>query len=130
MSRLLWERAALSGAVMTIGTLFLFRWELDGGASLERAQTVALTTLVLFQAFHLGSSRSERMSVFRKSVWSNPFLLVSTAGALALHVAALYSPVGQTLLRVVPLEIEAWPAMVAVSLSVVLVVELHKALRR
>ncbi len=129
MSRRLWESAALAGTVMMVGTLALFRWELDAGAPLRDAQTVALTTLVLFQALHAGNSRSERMSVFRKSVFANPLLLLSTAAAFTIHLAALYTPAGQALLRVAPIPLDAWPRMIVVSFLVVLVVEAHKILR-
>lgn len=130
MSRLLWERAALAGAVMTIGTLALFRWELDHGAPLRDAQSIALTALVLFQTLHVGNSRSESRSIFRKSILANPFLLLSTAAAFALHLVALYTTAGQTLLRAAPIPLDAWPRMIIVSLTVVLVVEAHKIVRR
>ena len=88
---------------MAAGTLALFLWELDQGASLTRAQTVALTTMVVFQMFHVGNCRSEYVSVFRRSPFSNPFLFIATAAALLIHVAALYLGPTQVLLRVEPI---------------------------
>ncbi|HVQ76987.1 MAG TPA: HAD-IC family P-type ATPase, partial [Candidatus Binatia bacterium] len=104
ISRLLWERTLLTGLVMAAGTLLMFRWELETSGHLGRAQTVALTTMVLFQVFHVGSCRSERRSVLSLSPWSNPFLFAATAAALLVHVAALYLPPTQFLLRVEPLD--------------------------
>ena len=52
--------------------LAMFRWELDSTGSLVRAQTVALTTMVVYQVFQAGNARSERESVLRRSPWSNP----------------------------------------------------------
>ncbi len=129
ISSLLWERALISGAVMTVGTLALFRFELDAGASLQRAQAVAVTTLVLFQTLHLGNSRSERLSIFEKSPWANPFLFLSTGAAFVLHALALYTPLGQGLLELAPLDLEAWIRIVAVSSTIVVAVELHKRIR-
>ncbi len=130
MSALLWERTILTGVVMCAGTLALFRWELDHGASLESARTVALTTMVLFQAFHLGNCRSERQSAFTRSPFLNPFLLIGTITALAVHGAALYFPPTQFVLRVEPASLEAWWRMVAVAASIILAVEAHKLLVR
>ncbi|CAN5524857.1 cation-transporting P-type ATPase [soil metagenome] len=129
MSSLLWERTALAGLVMAAGTLFMFRHELDAGASLQRAQTVALTTMVLFQMFHLGNSRSEYLSVFRKSPISNPFLLLATSAALLVHIGALYFGPTQLILRVEPIELATWGRIVLVASSIVVAIEVHKLVR-
>ncbi|MBI4499181.1 MAG: HAD-IC family P-type ATPase [Chloroflexi bacterium] len=130
ISALLWERTAVAGLVMAAGTLFLFWWALDRTGSLTQAQTVALTTMVLFQNFHAGNARSEFTSVFRLSPVSNPFLFLSVAAALGVHTAALYLPPTQFVLRVEPIALEAWAMMVAVASTIVVAVEGHKLLRR
>jgi magnesium-transporting ATPase (P-type) len=129
ISRLLWERTIIAGLVMATGTLALFLLEYDAHGDLPTAQTVALTTMVLFQVFHVGNSRSEHGSAFSKSPLSNPFLFVGSVVALALHVAALYLPFTQFVLRVEPLDLETWVRMVAVAASIIVVVEIHKLLR-
>lgn len=129
LSRLLWQRAALAGTVMAAATLVLFRWELDRTDTLARAQTVALTTMVIAMAFHAGNARSESTSVFRLSPVSNPFLFVATACAVAIHVAALYLPPTQYVLRVEPLELAAWVRVLAAASTVLIVVEIDKLLR-
>jgi Ca2+-transporting ATPase len=115
---------------MTVGTLLLFRWELDQGGSLTRAQTVALTTMVLFQNFHVGNCRSDFQSAFRRSVLSNPLLLAAALAAVTVHVGALYWAPMQLVLRVEPIEAAAWIRIVAVATSIIAVVEVHKLLRR
>lgn len=131
ISRLLWERAVVAGVVMAVGTLLLFWWELERTGSLELAQTVALTTMVLFMAFHVGNARSERRSVFRLNPLSNPFLAVSVVVALAVHLAALYLPPTQFVLRVEPIvEPGTWVRMVLVASTILIAMELHKLLRR
>jgi Ca2+-transporting ATPase len=129
ISALLWERTALAGVVMAIGTLALFLHELNARDDLDRARTVALTTMVLFQVFHIGNSRSEHLSAFRKSPFSNRFLFVGTTVALALHVGALHFGPTQYVLRVEPLDTGTWVKMVGVAASVIVAVEVHKLLR-
>lgn len=129
MNRLLWERLLLVSLVMAAGTLLQFRWELDHDASLTQARTVALTTMVLFQAVHLGNVRSEHRSAFRHSPLSNPFLLLAQGGALGIHALALQLPAFQFFLRVESIPALTWARCAAVALSVILVGELHKALR-
>jgi Ca2+-transporting ATPase len=128
MSGLLWERTVLSGIVMAVGTLALFDWARDG--SLAEAQTVALTTMVVFQVFQAGNARSETQSVFLRSPVSNPFLFYATAAALTIHIAAIYAPPTQTLLDLEPIDFEAWPRMLLVASTVLAAVELHKLIRR
>ncbi len=130
LTRLLWERILLTGVVMSAGTLALFRWELDHGASSGLAQTTALTTMVLFQVVHIGNSRAERQSLFRLSPFSNPFLFVSTVAALAVHVAALYFPPTQSLLGFEPLPLAGWLRIVPIAATIVVAIELHKRWRR
>jgi Ca2+-transporting ATPase len=131
LSALLWERTVIAGLVMTAGTLSLFRWELAESGSLPHAQTVALTTMVLFQAFHAGNSRSERRSAFGKSPFSNPWLFLAVAASLGVHVAALYVPWTQFVLRVEPLaDPRTWVRMTAVAATIVVAMELHKWIRR
>jgi magnesium-transporting ATPase (P-type) len=129
LDRLLWERTLLTAIVMAAGTLWLFRWELDRTGSLELAQTVALTTMVVFSTFHVGNSRSSTISVFRMSPASNPFLLAGTVAALVIHVGALYLPPTQFVLRVEPIEAAAWVRIVAVSATILFAIELDKWIR-
>lgn len=130
LSRLLWERTALAAAVMAAGTLALFGWSLQASGSLAMAQSVALTSMTLFQTFQVGNARSERRSLLRLPVRSNPFLFLATFGALAVHVVALSWTPTQRLLGVTPLPPSTWLAVVLVALAVVAAVEAHKALRR
>ena len=131
VSRVLWERTALVGMAIAVATVAFFLTEyylID--ASLEHARTVALTTMVLFQAIHVGNARSEHLSVFRKSLLSNRFLFIGTLVALSIHVGALYLSPTQRILEVEPLSLPEWIRIAVASLSVVAIVEIHKIMRR
>lgn len=131
VSPILWERTVFVGLVMAAGTLGLFRWELERpDSTLAQAQTVALTTMVLFQVFHVGNSRSEWRSVFGRSPLSNPFLFYATLAAVGVHTVALYLPPTQYVLRVEPIDLDAWLRIVVVASTVLVVSEVHKLLRR
>ncbi|MDW8052139.1 MAG: HAD-IC family P-type ATPase [Armatimonadota bacterium] len=129
LSNLLWERTVIVGLLIAVSTLWLFMYEYESTGSLTRAQTVALTTVVLFQNFHVGNARSEFRSVFLLSPLRNPFLLIAVIVATSVHAVALYLPFTQFVLRVEPIELEAWLRSALVALSVVVVVEAHKWLR-
>jgi magnesium-transporting ATPase (P-type) len=126
VGRVLWVRTLLVGLVMAVGTLYMFRWKLDATGSIEAARTTALTTLVLFKTVHLGTVRSERMSVFQVPVTSNRFLLIAATVAFALHVGAMYLPFTQFILGLEPIPSTTWLRAAVVSLSLLVVTELHK----
>ncbi len=130
MSALLWKRTILVSTVMAAGMLVLFRWEFDRTGSVEAARTVALTTMVLFQTFHLGNVRSEQQSAFRINPASNPFLLITAVTALSVHALALYVPLTQYLLGVEPIGLDAWMRAVAVAGTIILVGEADKLVER
>lgn len=130
LTPLLVERMAVAGLVMATGTVSVFLFE--GGSSdatLGYAQVAALTTMVVFQVFHVGNCRSQRRSAFTLNPFSNRFLFFGVGGSLLLHVGAMYFEPTQRLLRLQPLELETWVRIVVVALSIVVAVELHKLVR-
>ena len=130
INRWLWVRTVISGAWIGAGVLLMYAWAQGQDYSLAQERTIALTTLVLFQAFHLFSSRSELRSVFTMNPLENRFLALAQTGALAVHVGALYWAGTQFVLRFEPVPGDAWWRMLAVSVTVLAVVELDKLVRR
>ena len=130
LSRLLIERSLIVGLVMAAGTLGMFMWARNGGASLEYARVVALTTMVTFQIFHVFNSRSSQTSIFRMNPLSNRFLFIGTLLSFAVHLGAMYFEPTQILLRLEPLDLDTWLRIVPLALSVLVVVEIHKLIRR
>jgi Ca2+-transporting ATPase len=130
LNRLLMERLVIVGVWLAAGVLFMFQRtagpQMD---DLEVARTAALTTLVLFQKVHVFNCRSEHVSIFKKSLLANPLLLIGVLTSLGIHVAAMYIPVTQDLLRLTPLSGETWLTAIAVALTAILVNEAHKTLR-
>jgi len=130
LSRALWERTALTGVTLAAGSLWLYRWAIAEGYDPAVQRGVALTTFVVAMALHSFNARSEHRSIVALDPRSNPFLLASVLGSLALHVAALHWAPTQALLRIAPFRPEGWLRMIGVALVVVAVSELHKWARR
>lgn len=130
MSRLLIERTIIVGALISAGIVFNFINALESGASLERARTVAVTTMVFFQFFQAWNSRSEYESIFKISLLSNPFLFLSLIAATIAQLAFIYVPTLQWIFRTEPISIKDWQNVLLVALSVIIVVEIDKWLRR
>jgi len=130
MSRLMYERSFLVGLIISVGVVYNFVSALDMGVSLERARTIAVTTMVLFQFFQAWNSRSELQSVFRISPFSNPFLFYAMVAAFFAQVAVIYIPALQWIFRTEALTLAEWLQIGLVALTVVLAVEMDKLIRR
>lgn len=130
VNRLMIRWTIIVGLVVVAGTIGIYWWQLEGGATETHARTVALTAMVLFQSFHILNSRSFSRSFLQMNPFSNPILFVSAAGALGLHVLALYLPPLQFVLRTEPIPLETWAALIVIATSVVFVIEIEKLIRR
>ncbi len=124
------ERMALLGVVMAAGTLFTFIWQLGLVNDVDKARTVALTTLVLFQLFNVFNVRSETESILKQNLMSNKLLFYSVVASIAAQIAVIYVPALQFVFRTVPLTLEDWVVVIGVATTVLVVVEMEKALRR
>lgn len=130
MSRLLKERTVLVALIISAGIIYRFIETLNDGASLEKARSVAVTTMVFFQFFQAWNSRSETESIFRIPLMSNPFLFYSLIAAFFAQLAVLYVPAFQWVFRTVPLTRTDWMEIAGTTATVVVAVEIDKWLRR
>jgi len=130
MSRVLVERTILVGLLISAGVVYNFMSELRAGDSLDRARTVAVTTMVFFQFFQAWNSRSETESVLRLSPFSNPFLLYGLIASILAQLASIYFLPFQWVLRTEPLSLAEWSKIAAMSLTVIALVEIDKWARK
>ncbi|KPK95137.1 MAG: ATPase [Deltaproteobacteria bacterium SM23_61] len=130
MSRVLIERTVIVGLLISAGVVYNFVSELRAGDTLEKARTMAVTTMVFFQFFQSWNSRSEAESIFRLSPFSNPFLLYGLLASILAHLASIYFLPFQWVLRTEPLSLAEWSKIAVMSLTVILVVEIDKAIRK
>lgn len=130
LSTLMVQRTLLMGTILAIGTLYIFIERLNAGVSVEGARTAALTTMVFFQFFQAYNCRSETQSIFKMGLRSNPFLLFSIMAALFAQLAVIYVPALQWIFRTEAISMTGWIDIIAVSLSIVIAVEIDKWMRR
>lgn len=130
MSRLLIERTIIVGLLISLGVVYNFVNALNSGDSIEKARTVAVTTMVFFQFFQAWNSRSELNSIFKINLMSNPFLFYSMIAAFLAQLSVIYVPAFQWIFRTEPITTGEWLQILLVSVTVVIVVEIDKWVRR
>lgn len=125
---LMLKRMFLMALPMTIGTLVLFRGFFE--TDLEKALTMSLTTLAVFQWFNAWNCRSEVQSIFRTNPFSNPYLISATIFVVLLQLIAVYSEFMNRILHTVPLTLRDWALIIGVAFSIILVEEVRKLIHR
>ncbi|MFZ5982043.1 MAG: cation-translocating P-type ATPase, partial [Patescibacteria group bacterium] len=128
LDKLLLKRMIFMGAIMAFFTslafIGYFKYET------EKAWTVSLTLLAVFQWFNAWNCRTEKHSLFSLSLWANKFLFGATAIVVALQLLAVYHPFFQKFLKTVPLEGTDWAVIIPLGFSIILLEEIRKFLAR
>jgi Ca2+-transporting ATPase len=134
ITRRMWSGIFLVAVVMAAGTLLVLDASLpggliDGSGNMRCAQTMAFTTLILFQLFNVFNARSDERSAFQ-GAFTNAWLWRAIGLAIALQIAVVYVPVLQQAFSTVSLSVVDWLRCTAVASSVLWVRELDKAITR
>jgi len=106
-------RTVITALLMAAGGIGLFLWEyyrelpLQGHvAALAEAQTMAVTTVIMFQIFYLMTCRSLTGSVFRLGLFSNRAIFIGVAILALLQAGFMYLPFMQKVFGTAPLTAE------------------------
>jgi Ca2+-transporting ATPase len=130
----MWRGIAFVGAIMAAGTLFTLDLSLpggfvDGSGRLRYAQTMAFTTLMLFQIFNVLNARSDDISAF-VGLFTNRWLWAALALSVVLQVSVVHVPVLQQAFGTVGLSASDWLTCIAIASSVLWLREIGKLLAR
>jgi Ca2+-transporting ATPase len=134
ITRRMWSGIFFVAVIMAAGTLAVLDASLPGGlipgsGNMRYAQTMAFTTLMIFQLFNALNARSDDRSAF-DGLFSNVWLWGAIGLAVALQVAVVYVPVLQQAFSTVGLTLSDWLKCASVASSVLWLRELSKLVRR
>lgn len=118
-------RTFLVAALLAAGAIGLFLYEyrtdirlgIDPVTALAESQTVAVTTIIVFQAIYLLNCRSLTESAWRLGIFSNWHVYYGIATAMVLQLCLVYLPPLNRLFHTHPLSLTDWvaPALVALA---------------
>jgi P-type Ca2+ transporter type 2C len=128
----MWRGIVLVGIIMAVGTLLVLDASMPGGfvagsGDLPYGQTMAFTTLMLFQMFNVVNARSDERSAF-VHLFTNRWLWGAISISIALQVFVVYVPSLQRAFGTVALTPRDWVLCVAVGSSVLWLREATKLL--
>jgi len=96
----------------------------------EIAHTMGVVTFSLYALFFSIATRDERRTVFSLDTFSDAkFVIATGASVLTLLLTTVFGPL-QKFLKTTSLDVRQWLTCLAVALSVIVVCEIRKALRR
>lgn len=130
LTRQMWGGILFVGAIMAAGTLLVLDASLPGGliegsGTVVYAQTMAFTTLMMFQLFNVFNARSDEQSAF-VGLFRNYWLWVAVGLSLSLHVAVIYAPFLQQAFSTTALTVGDWLICTLVASAVLWLRELNK----
>jgi Ca2+-transporting ATPase len=130
----MWRGIIFVGVIMAAGTLFVLDATVPGGfidgpGDLRYAQTMAFTTLMLFQMFNVVNARSDVQSAF-VHLFTNGWLWAAIGASVALQVLVVYVPFLQRAFGTAALSAGDWLFCIAVASSVLWLREASKLIAR
>ncbi|MDW8323229.1 MAG: cation-transporting P-type ATPase [Burkholderiales bacterium] len=131
LTRFMLWRVVFVSALLVAGSLALFEWELDRGASTEAARTAVVNLILFAEAFYLFNCRRFTRPVLNVAGFTgNRWVWVVIAVMTLLQLAFTYLPALQALFATAGLDATAWVRILAFGGLVLLLVEVEKAVAR
>ncbi|MDK2890469.1 MAG: hypothetical protein PWR21_1101 [Methanoculleus sp.] len=128
-NRLMIEETVISGVAIALVALGAWYWLLSNGWDEFAARNLVVLLMVLLENFHVFNCRSEYLSAFRVPISRNYLLVAGVIAAQGIHILALYVPFLQNVLQLQPVSLVEWLSLLALASSVVVVMEIYKAVR-
>jgi len=103
--------------------IFYVYWQTEG---VEKAQTMALATLVVYELFYAFNCRSLRFTLPQLGFFTNKWLLPAVLSSFLLLIGVIYIPSWSVAFHTVPLNIVDWDELFLVAGGSFLLIEIAK----
>ena len=117
---------------LTISFMIFTVWKylMDNNINLLVARSIIMLIMVFIQNIHVLNCRSEKNSIFTTPITSNPFVLMTIIGSIALQIIVIKIPILAKFLKVTNLSLKTIIISFIFSCLVVVVAEIYKLLYR
>ncbi len=130
-------RTFLAAILMTVGCIGLFMWEyntaikngVDASVALAKAQTMGVTTVIMFQIFYMLNCRSLKDSIFKIGLLSNKAVFIGVAALIVLQAVFIYLPLMNAVFGSAPLAMGDLLRAVLAGMIILPVISLEKFIR-
>jgi len=125
LSKARWMRIVFESIILGISGVSVFL--IARATAPEAATSAVLVTAFLSRLWHALNSRSETLSVFSSKLEHNSSLYYAIIATLAILTLSVYTKIGNTITKTVPLSSELLLICVSISLLPLIVIEVYKA---
>lgn len=109
------RKIGIRGMMIGLGTLFVFTAALFLGVNMLGARTMAFSTLVFSQLFHVFDCKSETRGIFEVGLFSNPYLVAAVLISTLMQLSVVYLPPLQVIFKTAPLLSWQWGLILTVA---------------
>lgn len=113
---------------LTISSLVFLVWTnlINRGVDITYARSVIMMLMVFVQNLNVLNCRSEKKSIFKTSILSNPFIFITIASSIIIQIIASEVNIFSKFLNVTPLPIMSIFKILLLSFVVIIVYEIYK----
>ncbi|MDQ7094781.1 calcium-transporting P-type ATPase, PMR1-type [Desulfosporosinus sp. PR] len=109
------SKIGIRGTMIGLGTLFVFVAALFMGVNMLGARTMAFSTLVFSQLFHVFDCRSEERGIFEVGLFTNPYLVGAVLISTIMQLSVVYLPPLQAIFKTAALHSWQWILILCVA---------------
>lgn len=109
------KKIIIKGIQIGFSTIFVFSLILFSRHDLELARTMAFTTLVFSQIFHVFDCRSEYLNCIEAGIFKNKYLVGAVTCSILMHISVIYHPFFNRVFSTVAITFEDWLIILLIS---------------
>ena len=125
-------RTFVTATLMMVGAVGLFLWEYHASGetveAMQKGQTMAVTTVILFQVFYVLHCRSLKGSLLSIGLSSNKTVFIGIAALLLLQLGFIYLPFMNVIFGALPLSATELLVATVVGMIILPVISVEKLL--
>ena len=117
---------------LTISLMIFLTWKylIDNNTNLLLARSIVMMLMVFIQNIHVLNCRSEKNSIFKTSILTNPLVILTIIGSIILELIVTEVPLLARFLNIKSLNITTIITIFLISLIIILVAEIYKLIYR
>lgn len=119
---------SILGLTITAVVFGVWKYLMDRNTDIILSRSIIMMLMVFIQNINVLNCRSEKISVFKKSLLSNPFVLITITGSIALQIIMAEIPITASFLDVTPISLLTILKVLLLSSLIIVVFEIYKVI--
>ena len=116
------------GLTITLIVFGTWKFLIDNNIDILVSRSIILMLMVFIQNLNVLNCRSEKRSIFKGRILSNPIVIITIVGSIILQLIMQEFEITAKFLKVVPLEFTTIIILFFLSISIIIVFEIYKAI--